>query len=245
MIIQKNRTLPCTLFPRLQVIQLNFLEMDFQPDDYIQHLNIQKATARNAELRKGERPSDIKPRVQVVNEYMMHASRMKMEGHSTITTTTIGQPYYPSVVPFKNLQSINIRQLQLETQHRGFYILLRLICPPSRMQAVISIAEDEAGDAVIFSLYQQEPEVVRPADEILRENSVIIVKEPYFKVVGGGGYGIRVDHPTDVVWLADDDESIPQQWRSKAVTKAKSAEQCATEGNGLVGLGKYHEANIL
>ena len=219
--------------------------MDFQTDDYIHYLNIQRDAARKAKLRKGERPSDLEPRVQIVDEYMMHSLSMKTAGLTLLTTTIIGEPYHPSVAPFKSLQSIKIRQLQLETQNRGFYILLRMICPPSRMQAIMNIAEDEAGDAVIFSLYQQEPEVVRPAEDILRKNSVIIVKEPYFKVVGGGGYGIRIDHPTDVIWLADDDERIPQQWRSKVASNAKSAEQWKTEGNGLIELGKYPEAIIL
>jgi hypothetical protein len=92
------------------------------------------------------------------------------------------------------------------------------------MQAVTGIVEDEEGDGLLFSVFQQESEVVPPAELILKEDAVIILKEPYFKIVGVGGYGLRVDHPTDIIWLAENDAIIPEKLRSKAANEIKSAE---------------------
>jgi hypothetical protein len=86
------------------------------------------------------------------------------------------------------------------------------------------------GDAATISLYQQEAERVRPAEEILKENAVILLKEPYFKCVAMGGYGIRVAHPTDIVWLPSDDPRIPSAWRTKSHRNEKTAEQWKQAG---------------
>jgi hypothetical protein len=135
--------------------------------------------------------------------------KMGMDAGHMMTTTVIGNPYPPSVASYKGLKKFMIRDLTLETNHRGSYLLLRFICSPTRMSAVMNIVEDESGTVVLFALYFQEPESIRTAQSILKNNSVIILKEPYFKVSAGGQYTIRVDQPTDIIWLSEDDPRIP------------------------------------
>lgn len=98
--------------------------------------------------------------------------------------------------------------------------------------------------ASMFSLYQQESENVRPAVDVLREKIIILLKEPYFKLTSGGSYGIRVDHPTDVVWLSDDDANVPRAWRATPASQKdeKTADQWKQDGNSSVSAGKYSEA---
>ncbi|KAJ0332022.1 hypothetical protein COL922a_011556 [Colletotrichum nupharicola] len=64
------------------------------------------------------------------------------------------------------------------------------------MNAVMAIAEDEEGTAVLLQLYNQ-PEDVK-ADELLPQNSVHIIKEPFFKVTTNSKYSLRVDHVSDL-----------------------------------------------
>ncbi|KUJ12563.1 SET domain-containing protein [Mollisia scopiformis] len=180
-------------------------------------LTAQKTAAQNAVRRKGERPRDLQPRSRCVDEYTMAALSNKMnnmESGHMMMTTVIGNPYPPSVTPLKDLEKVMIKDLTLETHHRGTYLLLRFICPAMRMSAVMNVAEDEAGTAIPFAVYMQEPESVRTAESILKDKRVIILKEPYFKLGTNGQYAVQVDHPSDITWLSEDDTRIPTKWKA-------------------------------
>lgn len=60
--------------------------------------------------------------------------------------TIIGEPYLPSVASVQELKKMMICDLQLETHHRGFYLVLRCVVPPIRQNAILNVVEDEAGD---------------------------------------------------------------------------------------------------
>jgi len=165
-------------------------------------LEQQKSKLEEARKRAGEIPRDRDSRQTLIGLHLAQDELMKEDkaaGKQKRLFTIIGDPYLPSAACHEKLQKIFIKDLQLETHHRGRYMLLRCAVPPIRQNAIISVVEDEAGDASTFSLYQQEPEHIRPAGDILKENSVLLLKEPYFKVTAGG-YGLRVDHPTDVMY---------------------------------------------
>jgi hypothetical protein len=81
------------------------------------------------------------------------------------------------------------------------------------MTALIILAEDKNGDATILQLYQQEDEASRPVIEVLDKGSILLIKEPFFKVTTSGDYSLRVDHLSDVVFLDMEDSRVPQFWR--------------------------------
>lgn len=101
-----------------------------------------------------------------------------------------------------------IKDLRLETHHRGNCLLLRSITPPNKMTAIMVIVEDEMKDAVMLQLYQQVDKMHRPATSILNQNDVCLVKEPYFKVMADGNYGLRVDHVSDLVKIEPRDQRV-------------------------------------
>jgi len=68
------------------------------------------------------------------------------------------------------------------------------------------------------------------------------VKEPYFKVMNDGNYGLRVDHLSDVTWLSPDDERIPIGWRARISELEKTAETLKKEGNLALKAGKLNIA---
>jgi hypothetical protein len=159
-----------------------------------------------------------------------------------LMTTAIGRPYAAFDASFHELTKCMIRDLRIEIHHRGAYLLLRFFSETSRETAVSNLVDDENGDAVLFSLYMQEPEIVRKAESILKRGSVVILKEPYFKVGVGGSYMLRVDHPSDIIWLLEDDPQIPSKWRSSNPSLSKSADDWKKQGNAFVGKARFYDA---
>ncbi|KAI9055046.1 hypothetical protein LZ554_000012 [Drepanopeziza brunnea f. sp. 'monogermtubi'] len=151
-------------------------------------------------------------------------------------------PYPPSVAAMGDLEKLMIKDLRLETNHRGSYILLRFAYTAGRVTDVANVAEDEAGFPILFLLIMQEREAIRRSETILKEKGDIILKEPFFTSVNEGEYCIRVDHPTDIVWLAEDDARIPKKWRVKAAKIPKSAEHWRKKGKEMVEEANYYEA---
>ncbi|TVY47808.1 SET and MYND domain-containing protein [Lachnellula occidentalis] len=226
--------------------------LDPKDDNYDQLTDVLKAqrtATQNAFRRKGERPNNIPPHTQAVNEFKMAAmsnSMRSMESNKTgqhlMQTTVIGSPYAPSVASFKDLKKVMLKDLTIETNHRGSYLLLRFLCPAMRMTAIMNVAEDEAGTVMPFALYFQDPESTRTAESILKEKGVIILKEPYFKVGTNGQYAVRVDQPTDIIWLSEDDPRVPTNWRSTSASAPKTTEYWKKKGNDLIGAGRFFEA---
>lgn len=170
---------------------------------------------------------------------MMRQARSDTNNHN-MRTTFIPPAYTPCVTPLSELKKVMIRDLRLETHHSGTYLLLRSVTPPDRMTAVMAIVEDEKKDVLMLQLYYQAEENERSAEEILPEGAVLIVKEPYLKVMADGDYGIRVDHLSDVNF--DVRESIPNQWQLKAKKERVPASTSKMRGNDCFNKSKYFEA---
>jgi len=110
------------------------------------------------------------------------------------------------------------------------------------MTAIMALFEDEMGDIVLLHLYHQEDEGARRAVDIVDVGTILLVKEPYFKVTGDGEYGLRVDHLSDVFQLEEDNFMIPDKWRLRLVEMVGTAESLKLEGNAAVGEHKYRDA---
>jgi len=150
--------------------------------------------------------------------------------------------YLPCNSPFSDLTKVMIKDLLLETHHRGSYLLLRSITPPDRMTAIMAIVEDEKKDVIMLQLYHQEEENERATEEILEEGKVLIVKEPYLKLMSDGDYGIRVDHLSDVIYLPMYDERVPKSWQQRFAEHGVSASALKTKGNDFFNDFKYQAA---
>ena len=213
---------------------------------WTQLLAKQKVALQAASKRKGERPKDRKSRDEIVHKFMLRSAITSLtpqkENLYMIHQSWVPAPYPSSVVPLRALKKLYIKELQLETHHRGFYSLLRVVTPSVTMTAVMTVLEDEKDDGVVFQLYQQEDEKHRPGEEAVQMKHVCIVKEPYFKVMNDGDYGLRVDHISDIIWLSPDDERIPRNWRAPISEFEKTAETLKEEGNLALKAGKLNTA---
>lgn len=201
-------------------------------EQFPQILEQQKRTLQRAKTRQGQRPRDRKSREEAYSGFMM-AMMLRQMHHLPygVHTSYVPPSYLPSVAPISELSRLAIRDLQLELHHRGTYLLLRSITPPTRMTAIMSIMEDEHGDAVMIQLYQQEDETSRPAKNVIGIGSILLIKEPYFKIMADGDYGLRVDHVSDVVHLENNHAMIPPKWRPLSVETEATAESLKVEGN--------------
>ncbi|KAH7305602.1 hypothetical protein B0I35DRAFT_361996 [Stachybotrys elegans] len=177
---------------------------------------------------------------------MASSLRVSASPSNFLATSQLPPPYRACVRPIEHLKPLAISKMRLETHHRGFRTLLRVCTPPDRMTAVMAIVEDEDGTAVLLQLYHQPAESLGSASHILKPGDILLLKEPYFKRALDGSYGVRVDHPCDIVTLSATDELVPQKWRDTLPRPPKrSSHALRMEGNEAVQREKWSEANLL
>lgn len=216
--------------------------------EWAQLFDKQRDALRAASQRKGEQPRDRKPRDQLISEFMGRgmANEFAMAQSTHLTQQSwVAPPYPPSTAASHYLQKLFIKDLRLETHHRGSYVLLRAVTPSTFMTAVMAIMEDEKGHGVPFQLYQQKANAYRTAKDVIQEGHICILKEPYFKVMNDGGYGLRVDHVGDILWLSVDDERVPPAWKPRISDLDIDAIELKDEGNRALEAGKPYEAGEL
>ncbi|KAL3465439.1 hypothetical protein BJX64DRAFT_297184 [Aspergillus heterothallicus] len=209
--------------------------------EYLQLLENQKRTLQNAASRKGQKPTKTKSREQIIMEYMFHRMQMsKNPVNSQILQSSFVPPAYPpSVAELSSLKKIRIKDLTLETHHRGTYILLRAVTPTDIMTAIMAVVEDEDGEVLVLPIYNQEK--ILSSDGRFTEGAVMLVKEPYLKLMAHGDPGIRVDHLSDIRFLSDHDPLVPAPWK-RTPESAQSADSWKATGNSHFSKGEYHLA---
>jgi hypothetical protein len=140
----------------------------------------------------------------------------------------LSEPYLPCSVPWAELSPIALRELQLETHHRGRSVILRAVTELKRFDGVMMAVEDEAGNVTLVDLYNQlGPRVARAFEAVAMPPPVVfVIKEPFFHVTHHGDYVIRVDHPSDVVWLPENDKRISAARRASA--RDKTVKDCGS-----------------
>ncbi|KAF9740546.1 hypothetical protein PMIN06_001607 [Paraphaeosphaeria minitans] len=213
-------------------------------NQYSQMLEVQRKTLQRARMRQGERPRDREPKEKMYLKFMMNHVAIKptKQQQNLILSSFIPSAYLPCTEPLRGMRPITIQNLQLETHHRGTYLPLRVITPPQRMTAIMVLAEDSLADVVLLQLYQQEPENIREASHIVDDGMILLVKEPYFKVMASGDYGLRVDHLSDVIHVNPQDARIPESWRAWALPIRSSAQSLKMKGNTAMGEKRYWQA---
>ncbi len=199
-------------------------------------LGRQKRALEEAKKRRGQCPSNRKPLHQLVGEYMLAylGRQISERAPHSLRRSFVPPPYLPCIEPLKTLKKVYIRDLGLETHHRGRYIMLRSVTPPTKFTGVMMIASDENGDGITLQLYHQQDEQSGPIKDPIQVNNVYIIKEPYFKTMSDGRHGVRVDHVSDISRLPNDDEEMPLKWRPCLVEKGKTAMKWKEEGNALL-----------
>ena len=226
------------------------MDVDKDMSHYWQAFQQQKESLKRANDRQGQCPKDRKSKEEAYLHFMMSLQQLtamkekeKENKQSHVMLSSFVPPaYLPCTTPLAQLTPTAIRHLRLETHHRGTYLLLRVITPPNRMAAIIVLAEDDRNDVVILQLYQQDRENDREATDVVDVGTILLVKEPYYKVTAMGDYSLRVDHVSDVVHVDKNDPKIPKAWRQRLHDGEESAELPKTRGDSAIKERKYWPA---
>ena len=92
-----------------------------------------------------------------------------------------------------------------------------------------AVIEDEKGSVHNLRVYN----VLAPGKDerhVLPIGITLGIKEPYCEAATEETSGVRVDHPSDLLYLSEGDVHFPDDWRSKA-SKADRSEKLKEEGN--------------
>jgi hypothetical protein len=213
---------------------------------YIQFLDAQKAILKAAMAREGQVPTDRKPRGELIDKHqmmIMHTMMQQLRQTGTqVHSSFLPPPYPPSTASIDELTPIYIEDLRLGIHHRGNYLLVRSVTAPNIMTAIMAVVEDEKRDALVVQLYQQPDENVRPATSIITNGDFFVIKEPFFKIMGDGEYGLRIDHVGDLVRIDARHKLWPKQWTPLLFSLERTADDWKQEGNVAIGRKKYWEA---
>jgi len=214
---------------------------------YMELLLNQKKALQHAQTRTGQKIGKRKSREEITMQFRFRLlmGRRQAKMGSSIRSSFIPPAYSPCFRSILDLHKVMIRDLLLETHHREKYITVRSITPADRMTAVMAIVEDENRDVIMLQLYYQEEENIRPADDILGEGTVLIVKEPYLKLMSDGDYGLRIDHPSDLIHISEDDQRFPSCWQPRVKELEISTEHLRMQGNDYFNAFNYQAAITL
>ncbi|KAK3896491.1 hypothetical protein C8A05DRAFT_39969, partial [Staphylotrichum tortipilum] len=189
---------------------------------------------------KGQRPTK-NPRDLVLFQFLLKLEASQRARAATTKQRTrlsyVPPSYPPCVAPFSKLKKTMIDDLLLETHHRGTYMLVRSLTPQDRTTAIVAIVEDENGDVLLVQLRHQADD----GEPLVLEGTVMILKEPFLKVMLDGSYGLRVDHLSDVVFLPANDERIPAAWR-RIPDHSGTALAWKAQGNQHFNRSEYRSA---
>ena len=142
----------------------------------------------------------------------MQMKNLMNPSHQTFATTFIGEAYPPCTNPISSLAPITLRELKLETHHRGRVLIVRTFGIPTRLSAIQSAIEDENKD--VDHLAIQNLPLTAVTEKVLPSGAIVAIKEPYYKITAEGGVMIRVDHPSDFLRLESGDSLVPARLRS-------------------------------
>ena len=168
---------------------------------YMEDIRRKMHFLQKAQLLKGQSPTSTKAREDVIMEFLL--SRIKISNRNSnldnVQSAFLPPDYHPSVAALSDLKKVLIKDLLLETHHRGSYILLRAVTPATGMIGIIAVVEDEKGDVLLLQLYNHETALA--TDGRLVEGAMVLVKEPFMLRTSSGDLGVRIDHLSDIRFL--------------------------------------------
>lgn len=174
---------------------------------------------------------------------MAVSSRSQEQGES-LPVLTVGQPYAPCTVPASELSLMKLADLRVETHHRGCKLVLRRAAGVrgKGVSAVVQLAarswtlvQDVDGEGgmerleVCLHTHHHGKDMLECSG-----GKTLVVREPYFTVTEQGEATLRVDHPSDLELL--DDEEVSSSHRLEygpedAETAVQEARRCKERGN--------------
>ena len=172
-------------------------QLEYDPEEQLKNA---KALYDSIQKRKGKKTPYF-PDYQIIASHRMQreASMKNNDGYVKTVNSNIFDIYHSKATGLDQLKPIFINDLLMETWHEGRYLLCRTIEMPYRLNSIMSIVEDETGRISLLALYNYTKHITDNPDPYLPVNTILAIKEPYFKATSNGGAMIRCDSPSDVI----------------------------------------------
>ena len=119
------------------------------------------------------------------------------------------KPVMANRPPIASYKPIYISNLVVDSTHKGRILQGRVVAPLLVMTSIMTVLEDETGAVVKFAVYNALPPGLErraklaAAKAYLKEGTVIALLDPFYKTANDGSRMIRVDDPSDVVFMDD------------------------------------------
>ncbi|KAF5586467.1 n-lysine methyltransferase SMYD2 [Fusarium pseudocircinatum] len=198
----------------------NTIFMSPEESEHINRTIKDLARLREEQTGQSREPTDPKSLIeQAISTSLMQEMSSAAFGlgaprktRETMVAYGVGKPYPPSTAKITDLLPMTIRDLKMETHHRGFFLSLRRVSPVSVLQAsswtvVKGKSFDEVERLEVFLHTSQY------GDNTLEIASDLVIKEPRYTLNSQGECTIRVDHPSDLIITAITEN--PESWRDK------------------------------
>ena len=174
---------------------------------------------------------------QVVGASLMADMGMAEDQGGTIPVLTIGQPYSPCTLSLQELRLMKLAQLQLDTHHRGYHLILKRVSPVVTLAArTWTMVQDQDGEGDDTERLDVTLHNSRQGEDVLDSASHFVIKEPYFTLTDQGEATLRIDHPSDLIVCKDGpNDSLKSASKAGNVAAAeKLAITCKNEGNAAL-----------
>ncbi|KAL2350363.1 hypothetical protein BJ546DRAFT_925583 [Cryomyces antarcticus] len=204
-------------------------------DTLSRQLEDQRALRNAAKAHRGLKPVDKPPKTVLLAMHSnLLASQLLTNSQGQLEVSVVGEAYAPSFVALRDLRKATIRDLVLETHHRGTVLIVKVLTLPLITTSIIVVVEDEHGEAERLALYNQDP-LTSPLT-VCSRGLIVAVKEPYLEANPAGGHLIRVDHVSDLLLLSPIDEIVPSGLRPDVMeVDVQDPSKCRVEGNKALG----------
>ncbi|KZT71484.1 hypothetical protein DAEQUDRAFT_749855 [Daedalea quercina L-15889] len=141
------------------------------------------------------------------------------EGYMQTRFTVIGFPKHSCKRQLHQLKPINCSDMLMRKTHLGSYLLCRSIAPCTKVVAIQTVVEDVNGDVRTLSIYNfptAYEALLDYVDLLFPIGVTMAILEPTYKAATQGPNAIiRVDSPTDIVFLDPRDEVLHgARWKS-------------------------------
>ncbi|KAK3634417.1 hypothetical protein LTR56_015296 [Elasticomyces elasticus] len=215
--------------------------MEIQPDQIIASA---RKFALGADLRKGQQARAKMNRAELEAMFrkgavLPTARTIWCGGQEFLARYMfINHVYPPSIMPTEQLEPMHIPDLRLETRHEGRVLLLRTIGHPLSGPVIQNAVEDDRANVDVLALCNIHKSI--PPNSLLPKGAVVAIKEPLYEAISDGKYQIRVDHPSDLVFLSGVEDYIPLPFRS--TTTERSAADLNADGNAASAKKDLHAA---
>ncbi|KAK0630223.1 hypothetical protein B0T17DRAFT_488123 [Bombardia bombarda] len=187
------------------------------------------ASARNPDCVAGGIPPQRLSKEELTKTHKTHLKNQDLspDAPRPVKQPIMAEAYPASTKSIREVEIIPLSELSVETHHRGKGIIVKVISPPYIGAGVVSIVEDEFGNADKLAIYNQGDSSILSG---VPEGCIVAVKEPYYMHNGADNdYMICVDHPSDVILLRFNDPVIPESLQLGPLLK--SAEEWRVAGD--------------